>query len=241
MVYQLNDVQQIYDERVVLKIGSLTINQGEILAIVGPSGAGKSTLLRLLALLEAPSEGQVKLFLNEQEYTYSTLSIEMRRQVVMVFQRPILLSRTVRENVAYGLNIRGERKNNAKIDDVLERLSIGHLDKAKPHTLSGGEIQRVAMARAMVLQPEILILDEPTVNLDPDNIRIIEHFLLGQHRENKTTIIIVTHNIFQAKRLADRIALIYDGELIEVAETEIFFENPDDERTVAFTSGHLIY
>jgi tungstate transport system ATP-binding protein len=241
MVYQLSHVQQRYNDRAVLRIDSLTITQGEILAIVGPSGAGKSTLLRLLALLEAPSEGEVRLSLNGQDYNYGTLPIEIRRQIVMVSQRPILLSRAVRANVAYGLNIRGERKNEAIVDDVLERLSILHLDKAKPQTLSGGEIQRVAIARAMVLQPEILILDEPTVNLDPHNIRIIEHFLLEQHSKSNTTIIIVTHNIFQAKRLADRIALIYDGALIEVAATDTFFENPNDERTAAFTSGQLIY
>jgi tungstate transport system ATP-binding protein len=241
MVYQLKHVRQNYDGRTVLKLDSLDIQGGEILAIVGPSGAGKSTLLRLLAMLEAPSEGQVTLSLNGQDYTYASLSVEIRRQIAMVFQRPILLSRSVRANVAYSLNIRGKRKNDPIVDDVLERLAISHLEKAKPNTLSGGEMQRVAIARAMVVKPDVLILDEPTVNLDPQNIRIIEQFLLEQHQENATSIIIVTHNIFQAKRLADRVALIYDSELIEVADTQTFFENPKDERTAAFTSGHLIY
>jgi tungstate transport system ATP-binding protein len=241
MLYQLRNVRQIYEGRTVLTIDSLNIQAGEILAIVGPSGAGKSTLLRLLALLEAPSRGHVKLFLNEAEYTQSSVPIEIRRQIAMVFQRPILLSRSVRANVAYGLNIRGKRKNVPIVDDVLKRLAIHQLERAKPNTLSGGEMQRVAMARAMVLEPDVLILDEPTGNLDPQNIRIIENFLLEQHRESATSIIIVTHNIFQAKRLADRVALIYDGELIEVADTESFFEKPKDERSAAFTSGHLIY
>ncbi|MEL6527146.1 MAG: ATP-binding cassette domain-containing protein, partial [Chloroflexota bacterium] len=104
-----------------------------------------------------------------------------------------------------------------------------------------GEMQRVSIARAMILQPQVLILDEPTSNLDPHNIRIIEQFLREQHAMHNTTIIIVTHNIFQAKRLADRVALLYDGALVEVADTETFFENPRDERTAAFTGGHLVY
>lgn len=241
MIYQLRDVRQTYKGRTVLAVDSLDIQRGEILAIVGPSGAGKSTLLRLLAMLEAPSAGCVSLSLNGCEYTHAALPIEIRRQIAMVFQRPILLSRSVRANVAYGLNIRGKRKNDPIVEVVLERLAIDHLGKAKPHTLSGGEMQRVAIARAMVLESDVIILDEPTINLDPQNIRIIEDFLLERHRQSQTTIIIVTHNIFQAKRLADRVALIYEGELIEVAETERFFENPADERTAAFTGGHLIY
>ena len=241
MIYQLQKVQQIYEGRTVLTVDSLDIQRGEILAIVGPSGAGKSTLLRLLAMLESPTVGQVKLLLNGQAYTHANLPIDVRRQISMVFQRPILLSRSVRANVAYGLNIRGKRKSTSIVEDTLERLAIRHLDKAKPNTLSGGEMQRVAIARAMVIEPDVLILDEPTVNLDPQNIRIIENFLLEQHCKSGTSIIIVTHNVFQAKRLADRIALIYDGELIEVADTESFFENPKDERTAAFTNGHLIY
>lgn len=241
MIYQLRNVRQRYEGRTVLAVDSLEIQEGEILAIVGPSGAGKSTLLRLLAMLEAPSEGRISISLNGHDYSHTALPIEVRRQIAMVFQRPVLLSRSVRANVAYGLNIRGKRKNDPVINRVLERLEIDHLDRAKPNTLSGGEMQRVAIARAMVLEPQVLILDEPTVNLDPQNIRIIEDFLLDQHRLRQTTIIIVTHNIFQAKRLADRVALIYEGELIEIADTETFFENPEDERTAAFTGGHLVY
>ncbi|MEM9950204.1 MAG: phosphate ABC transporter ATP-binding protein [Chloroflexota bacterium] len=239
-IYQINRLEQRYGRRCVLSIDSLDIHRGEILALVGPSGAGKSTLLRLLAMLEAPTAGHLAINLR-QSYTYHDIPIEAKRQIAMVFQRPALLSRSVWANVAYGLKLRGQRTCEVQVEDMLKRLSIDHLTDAKPRTLSGGEMQRVSIARAMILQPEVLILDEPTSNLDPHNIRIIEHFLQDQHAEQGTTIVIVTHNIFQAKRLADRVGLIYDGHLIEVTDTQTFFENPHDERTAAFTGGHLIY
>ncbi|MGB7338853.1 MAG: phosphate ABC transporter ATP-binding protein [Phototrophicaceae bacterium] len=240
-IYTIHHLQQQYDKRIILNIDALSIRHGEIFALVGPSGAGKSTLLRLLAMLEAPTTGTVNLHLHQQNYDYEGLPIQVRREIAMVFQRPVLLTRSVRANVAYGLTLRGEKARSSKVDAMLERLSILHLADAKPRTLSGGELQRVSIARAMILQPQVLILDEPTANLDPHNIGIIEQFLRDQHTQQQTTIIIVTHNIFQAKRLADRIGLLYDGNLIEVADTQTFFENPHDERTAAFTSGHLIY
>ncbi len=239
-LYDLQNVSQRYNQREVLHIESLKIHRGEILAFVGPSGAGKSTLLRLLAMLEAPTKGQLSLDLNNN-YTYHDISVKVRREIAMVFQRPVLLSRTVRSNVAYGLHLRGQSVNHSHIDEILERLSILELADAKANTLSGGEMQRVSIARAMILQPQVLILDEPTSNLDPYNIRIIEHFLQEQHQDKGMTIIMVTHNIFQAKRLANRIGLLYDAHLIEVADTQTFFENPADERTAAFTAGHLLY
>lgn len=241
MIYQLRDIQQVYDGRSVLRIESLDISENEILAIVGPSGAGKSTLLRLLAKLEAPTQGQVKLNIKGQNFDHTDLPIAIRRQIAMVFQRPILLSRSVRDNITYGLKIRGEHHNEAIIDDVMLQLKIQHLSNAKANTLSGGEAQRVAIARTLVLDPTILILDEPTVNLDPYNIGLIENLLLAHHHQHSNTIIIVTHNIYQAKRLATKMMLLYDGDCVEIADTRTFFENPTDDRTRAFTTGQLIY
>lgn len=242
-IYTLTHVQKRYGARTVLSIGEMGIQRGEILALVGPSGAGKSTLLRLLAMAEAPTTGQVALHLRDAPtpVTQKGLSIAERRELAMVFQRPVLMSRTVADNVAYGLKIRGVRASESRVQAILERVSMAHLATAKPNTLSGGEMQRVAIARAMILQPQVLLLDEPTANLDPQNIRIIEHFLQDEQARLGTTLVMVTHNIFQAKRIADRVALIYDGELVEVAPTEQFFEQPNDPRTAAFTSGTLIY
>jgi tungstate transport system ATP-binding protein len=159
----------------------------------------------------------------------------------MVFQRPVLLSRSVRANVAYGLRLRGERDGRARIDAALERVGLSALADAQPRTLSGGEMQRVALARALVLEPRALLLDEPTANLDPANVRLIEHLVREQHDMFGTTIILVTHNIFQARRLATRVGLMLDGELIEVAPADDFFNTPQDPRTISFLSGDFVY
>jgi tungstate transport system ATP-binding protein len=237
----LSQVRQIYQNRTVLNIPTLTIHLGEVLAVVGPSGAGKSTLLRLLALLEGPAEGAVTLHTRERGVTYTTARIEDRRQLVMVFQRPALLSRSVYDNVAFGLQVRGDRNGDQRIRQALERVFLTDLAQAHPRTLSGGEAQQVALARALVLEPRVLILDEPTANLDPANVRIIEDLVREQHTRAGTTTIVVTHNIFQARRLATRVAFVLGGELIEDAPAEQFFEAPRDARTAAFISGDLVY
>ena len=225
----------------MLNIPSLTIEQGEVFGLVGPSGAGKSTLLRHLALLEAPTEGEVCLHLDGQVVTQASATISQRRQIAMVFQRPALLSRSVRANVAFGLSVRGERNARERIDAALERVAMLPLAEAHPRTLSGGEMQRVALARALILKPKALLLDEPTANLDPTNVRIIENLIREQHAHFTTTIVLATHNIFQARRLATRVGFLLEGELVEVAPTRQFFNAPRDPRTAAFLSGELVY
>lgn len=240
-LYNLTHIQQRYGARTVLKMPHLHIQAGEVLTLVGPSGAGKSTLLRLLALLEAPTQGNLSLNLNGHAVSHQTATIQDRRELVMVFQRPVLLSRSVRTNVAYGLRLRGERDVDARVNTVLERVALRHLAEVPSHTLSGGEMQRVALARALVLEPRILLLDEPTANLDPYNVRLIEKLVSEQQARYNTTIVLVTHNIFQAKRLASRVALLLDGELVEVAPVQAFFDAPQDPRTATFISGDLVY
>jgi len=227
--------------RTALQIPALTIEPGEIFAIVGPNGAGKSTLLRLLALLEAPSQGTIELHINHHQVTSESVSIEERRQLAMVFQRPILLSRSVQANIAYGLGLRGERASRKRITDALRQVSLVELADAHPRTLSGGELQRVALARALVLEPRVLLLDEPTANLDPQNVQLVEHLIQKQHDQYSTTVVLVTHNLFQARRLASHVGLLLQGELIEAAPTEAFFNTPRDPRTMAYVSGSLVY
>ncbi|MEL6269264.1 MAG: phosphate ABC transporter ATP-binding protein [Chloroflexota bacterium] len=235
----MRGVVQRYDDRTVLRVASLDIRRGETLGLVGPSGAGKSTLLRLLALLENPLSGEIQLQIGNKPFNNHTATIEQRRQIAMVFQHPALLTRNVWKNVAYGLEIRGERVVRDRVHTMLEQVSLAHLAKKPAHTLSGGEKQRVAIARALITQPQILILDEPTANLDPQNIRIIEQLIVEQCLH--TTVIMVTHNIFQAKRLSDRVALLLDGEIVEIATKDTFFNSPRDPRTQAFISGDIIY
>jgi len=237
--YRLEGVQKTYGARAVLDIPALDLAAGEIFAIVGPSGAGKSTLLRLLAFLEAPTRGTIRF--GPRQIAHPALGIADRRQVTMVFQRPVLLSRSVRANVAYGLRLRGQRDGHQRINEMLARVSLSNLAKAQPRTLSGGEMQRVALARALVLEPRVLLLDEPTANLDPHNVRLIEDLLREQHSRFNTTLVIVTHNVFQARRLATRVALLLDGQIVEVAPAEAFFGAPRDPRTAAFISGEFVY
>lgn len=238
-IYRLEGVEHYYGSRQVLRIPQLEIQRGEILALIGPNGAGKTTLLRLLAMLDAPTRGRVSVLFDGHAATYRNITLDERRKVVMVFQRPTLLSRSVWANVAYGLRIRRMRNTTASVKRVLEAVAMGHLANARPRTLSGGEIQRVALARAIVLEPSVLILDEPTANLDPYSVRVIENMVL--QRPPGTTVIMTTHNIFEAKRLATRVGLMLDGELVEVDSTAQFFNSPRDSRTVAFINGDLIF
>ena len=237
MIYELHDLQQVYDRRTVLDISSLEVAQGEIVALVGPSGAGKTTLLRLLNFLEPPASGT--LIFSGQPVT-GAVPLALRRQVTTVFQRPVLLRASVRDNIAYGLRLRGLPVD-GRVDAMLRTVGLAGMARNSARTLSGGEMQRVALARSLVVEPRVLLLDEPTANLDPYNVGLIEDIIRRANVENGTTIVLVTHNVFQAHRLAQRTGLMLNGRLIEMCDTAAFFSSPSDERTVAFVRGDMIY
>ena len=239
ILYRLKGLQQTYNGRTVLAVEDLPIMRGEILGLVGPSGAGKSTLLRLLAFLEQPSVGNLNYDGRPCDETWPDL--ESRRRVTMVFQNPHLLRRSVSDNVTYGLHLRGQENGRDEVARMLAWLGLKELANAQARTLSGGEAQRVALARALVLKPDVLLLDEPTANLDPYNIKLIEEIVRRTNEEDGTTVVVVTHNVFQARRLADRVGLLLSGELVEVAETEAFFTRPQRTETDAFVRGDMIY
>lgn len=240
-IYNLTQLHKQYQDRAVLQINQLDIYAAEILAIVGPSGAGKSTLLRLLNFLEPPTSGQIRF--KSENWVGESPPVAVRRKITTVFQQPVLLNRSVRDNVAYGLNMRGVSRTigQAKVQQALSQVGLAELAHASAKTLSGGEAQRVALARALVFEPDVLLLDEPTASLDPYNVRLIEQILAQVNQQQDTTIILVTHNIFQAKRVAHRTAFLLDGHLIEVADTISFFEQPTDPRTAAFVRGEMVY
>lgn len=238
-IYRLQNVSKTYDERRVLTVDHLKIRRGEVFGLVGPSGAGKSTLLRLLNFLEPPTTGRIR-FLDVEFSANQEVPLRLRRRVTTVFQRPVLLNRSVQANVNYGLKIRGQSTQD-EVEATLEEVGLHHLAHQRAKTLSGGEAQRVALARAIVLRPDVLLLDEPTANLDPYNVGLIEEIIQRRNQEQGTTLILVTHNVFQAKRLAHRVALILDGSIVEVANVEKFFEAPDDPRTAAFVRGEIVY
>lgn len=236
-LYQIQALQQKYGSRTVLDVNALEVRENEILALVGPSGAGKSTLLRLLNFIEPPSVGT--LVFRDQDVS-AVAPLELRRQVTTVFQRPLLLRGTVVENVAFGLRLRGAHVN-ANVSAMLERVGLEKMAHAPARKLSGGEMQRVALARALVIEPRVLLLDEPTANLDPYNVTLIEEIVREQNKTRGVTVVVVTHNIFQAKRLAQRVGLLLNGQLIEIADAATFFNSPQDRRTAAFVRGEIVY
>jgi tungstate transport system ATP-binding protein len=239
-IYRLESVSRSYGQRLVIDSCSLEIRRGEVFAIVGPSGAGKSTLLRLLNFIEPPSKGTIEF----EGVTLGPLNsppLPLLRKVTMVFQRPMLLERSVLENLIYGLTLRGVRTPLPRAQKALEEVGLANCANQRARSLSGGEAQRVALARAMVLQPEVLLLDEPTANLDPYNVGLIETIARRINQEHHTTLVLVTHNVFQARRLATRVAFMLEGKVIEVADAEPFFNAPTDPRTAAFVRGEMVY
>ncbi|WP_408956611.1 ATP-binding cassette domain-containing protein [Natroniella sp. ANB-PHB2] len=220
-------------------MNKLSINAGEVFCLVGPSGAGKSTLLRILNFLEVADQGEVKFL--DKVYNQSKLpDLDIKRKITTVFQRPALMTSSVVKNIAYPLKIRGEEIDCDQIDQLIVKLGLKELKNQRADKLSGGEAQRVSLARALIFNPKVLLLDEPTSNLDPANIKIIEDIIIDYIKNNKTTIVMVTHNLFQAKRLADRVGLLHNGSFIEVKEKEEFFNNPKQEITKDYLAGRLI-
>jgi len=230
-----------------IKETDLAIRAGEIFTFIGPSGSGKTTLIRLIDLLDRPTSGRI--FFNgidtagtEQE------RLAIRRRMGMVFQKPAVLNTTVAVNVAFGLKFRGmpEAEAQRKVRAALDLVGLPDVTDRKAVTLSGGEMQRVALARAIVTEPEVLLLDEPTANLDPVSSELIEDLILRINRESGTTIIMSTHDMVQGQRLADRIGVITNGRLVQTgSETEIFYQpkNRDIARFVgmdAVTGGVIV-
>jgi tungstate transport system ATP-binding protein len=236
-MYELTKIVKRYHSRTVLQVVQLRVAAGRTLALLGPSGAGKSTLLRLLNFLEAPDGGELRF--DGQLVPASGPTLAQRRQITTVFQRPHLLDASVWANVAYGLRIRGHYEGR-QVERALREVRLWELRHAPGRTLSGGEAQRVALARALVVAPRVLLLDEPTANLDPANVALIEA-IVAELRGSAVTQVIVTHNLFQARRLADEAALLIDGQLVEAGSVAQLFEQPHDPRTAAFCQGTMVY
>jgi len=221
-IVELRNVTKTFAKKTVLDSVNLQILDGEILALLGPNGSGKTTLLKILASILRPTNGEIHFC----GVKVTDQNIEkIRIESTLVFQKTVLFSATVYDNIAYGLRIRRATKNeiDRKVAQVLKLVKLEGFEKRPARKLSGGEQQRVALARALALNTRLLLLDEPTANLDPKNARIIEEAIATTNRELKTTIVMATHNMFQAKNLPHRIALMEDGRITEVGtSTEIF-------------------
>ena len=235
-VYDLDAICKRQSASFSLEISNLVIASGETVGLVGPTGAGKSTLLRLLAVLEMPSSGSITLWGRRNEGS----DVESFRRIAMVHQRPLMLSESVRYNIEYGLHVRGVKSAHHRSEPMLERLGLSRLVKQDARTLSGGQLQLLAIGRALVVEPEVLLLDEPTAHLDPANVALVEDVIQEQKQRLGMTVVWATHNLFQARRTASRIALLLSGRLIEVADRETFFDSPSDERTKDFVQGKMV-
>ncbi|HEX8990551.1 MAG TPA: ATP-binding cassette domain-containing protein [Anaerolineales bacterium] len=220
-------------DRLALEINALEVQRGEVLAIVGPNGAGKSTLLLALARLLRIERGEI-VFAERRLSEWDAL--EYRRRLSFVFQAPLLLDLSVAQNVALGLSFRGLPREDvrARTRLWLERLDIGALSDRRAAELSGGEAQRVSLARALVLDPELLLLDEPFAALDPPSRARLLDDLSGLLSLDHCTTLFVTHDLKEAARLADRVAVIVGGRLKQVGTAQQIKRHPADAEVAAF-------
>ncbi|MEM2320897.1 MAG: ABC transporter ATP-binding protein [Candidatus Bathyarchaeia archaeon] len=203
--------------KVALDRINLSVQHGDFLALVGPNGAGKTTLLRIIDLLEEPSRGEVWLEGEMVDYSRQDLHV-LRRRIGFVPQRPILFNASVFDNIAYGLKVRGlnHHKVRERVKGALDLVQLNGFERRNALKLSGGEMQRVSIAQALVTEPRLLLLDEPTLNLDPRSISMIEEILADINKHKKTTIIMASHDLQQVRSLAKRIVILSGGKIIKV-------------------------
>ena len=225
----LRDVTVDYGDRTALYLPSLEVYTGEILAFIGPNGSGKSTLLRVMGLLQVPTSGEV-CFGTDASVRSNVLTL--RRRMASVFQEPLLLNASVYDNAALGLRLRrlDSRATEARVRPWLERLEINHLAARRVHTLSGGEAQRTSLARALVLDPELLLLDEPFSALDEPSRDALLDDLQRVLRMVKTTTVFVTHDRNEAFRLANRVGILSEGKIIQLGPSGQVFSQPNSEK-----------
>ena len=229
-ILEVRDLAVLRGAREVVRVRALAVEEGGTLAVLGPNGAGKTTLLLALAAL-LPFAGELR-------FRGAPVSdaLAYRRRIAVVFQRPLLLDRSVRENAELGLALRGvpPRERRARAAEALARLGIAHLAERPAHRLSGGEAQRVSIARAIAVEPEILFLDEPFAALDAPTREALIADLARVLRAHQVTTVLVTHDRDEALSLADRIGVILDGRLRQLDVAEGVFSSPADPEVAAF-------
>ena len=210
---ETTDLTRIVDGERLVDSVSVRVRTAEVATVIGPSGAGKSSFLRLLNRLDEPTDGTV--YLDGRDYREID-PLELRRRVGFVPQAPALHDGTVAENVAVGDRLRDEPVDDERVDRLLERVDLEGYRERTVDDLSGGEAQRVSIARTLYVEPEVLLLDEPTAHLDSETEAQIEGLLADLIRESGLTCVVVTHDTDQARRLGDRIVEFEDGRVVQV-------------------------
>ncbi len=236
MLYELEAVKRVFGGRTVLDIPSLALESGLIYSLIGPNGAGKTTLLNLLAFLDTPSSGVIR-FCSEQVRYVEKLLLPIRRRVVLIDQYPILFTGSVLKNLEFGLKIRkvNRKKRKNLIDQALDLVGMQNFVSSEAHKLSGGETKRVALARALIVEPEVLLCDEPTANVDAEHVEIILDILESINRERKISIVMATHSLSQAKKLAHHTLVLKNGRMSSLPQ-----ENVIPVRSWQYSGGHII-
>lgn len=235
MLLEVRGLCQRFGASEILKSIDLGVERGEVFVIIGPTGSGKTTLLRLIGLLDKPSSGRI-CFDGQEVLDSEKVRLEIRRRTAMVSQKPAVFNASVFDNVAYGLKVRKVSgiSLRSKVMNALEAVGLSGYEKRNARTLSGGEVQRVALARAMVIEPELLLLDEPTANLDPVSTSNIEKLISGIIRNSGTTVVMATHDMFQGQRLADRMGVLMNGEMLQTGDPREIFSSPRGKEIAEF-------
>jgi tungstate transport system ATP-binding protein len=208
----VSNISKSYSSDAILKNCSFTFNSSGIYALMGPNGSGKSTFLRICALLEAPDSGDINFY---SEGNPVIKDISLMRRITLLLPKIGVFNTTVYKNVVYGLNIRNPQRNDitSRAENALDFVGLLQKRNQKALTLSSGETKRLGIARALVIEPEIFFLDEPTASVDQKNTEIIDEIIHKLKREGRSTIIIATHDTAQAERLADRLLFIKHGQI----------------------------
>jgi tungstate transport system ATP-binding protein len=214
MLYEIRHLKKIHGNTTILDIEALDIASEKIYTLIGPNGAGKTTLLQLLAFLDSPTQGEIAFRGKPVQFSVGKLH-RLRQKVSLVDQYPILFTGSVWKNVEYGLKIRNvpQRKRREVVAEVLEMVGMSGFIDADAHKLSGGETKRVALARALAIEPRVMLCDEPTANVDCENQEIILRILERCNREKKVSLVFATHYLSQAGRLADHTIILQNGRL----------------------------
>ncbi|KNY28411.1 ABC transporter ATP-binding protein [Pseudobacteroides cellulosolvens] len=222
----LKEIKKSYNGRIVLDIDDLLFERGKIYAVLGPNGSGKSTLVKIIKGIEKPDSGEV-LYTGKKEMDFAYLP-----------QKPYMFNFSVLKNIMMGIANKDDALKKAK--DALKQVGLENLKEARACSLSGGEAQRVATARILVLDKEVVLLDEPAAAVDVSSIHLVENYIKKANKENKTTFIITTHNPSQAIRLADEAIFLFEGRVYERGEPEKLFKNPEKSETISFLANWRI-